>query len=229
MRPLLEESNISLFEVSIDVSLVNPSVPAKIIIFFCMKGRDRTLLCTSSAVMYCTILVPLKIEFGQRKFHGEKLVLSGLTYDHTRHINKLASLVEIEDNSPLSLHTLSLADTVPRQSLALAHFHVSSISKEGKYAQITRSHCAELNLFWVSFITGSLNMHPHSSWKAHHCTEQTSVLPIVRSRPSLQIILDRSSTPKFGISAFFRVRGKLFILQAKRRETIRTHCCSCGV
>lgn len=51
----------------------------------------------------------------------------------------------------------------PRQSLALAHFQISSISKEGKCAQTTRSHCAEWNLFWVSFITGSLNMHPHSS------------------------------------------------------------------
>lgn len=83
MRPLLEQSNISLFEVFIDVSLVYPSAPAKMIIFFCMKGRDRTLPCTSSAVMYCTILVPLKIESGQRKFHGEKLVLSGLTYSDT--------------------------------------------------------------------------------------------------------------------------------------------------
>lgn len=80
------------------------------------------------------------------KLHGKKLVLSGLTYEpyeYNTDTSKLCSLAEIEEIPLFSSRKPGLVDTVPHQSLALAHFHISSISKV-KYIQTIRLHCAKV-------------------------------------------------------------------------------------
>lgn len=88
-----------------------------------MKGIDKTLmvncslLCSCSAGIICIVQYSCrpKLSLEETKFHDEKLVLSGLTEQHeyTRHIDKLVSLTDIEDNSQFTLHKPCLADIVP--------------------------------------------------------------------------------------------------------------------